>query len=540
MTSLKDETVATTAFNNFQASERLKRLAENPFDLTLPGNLTPARITKMCSECCGLRLIYATERVDENTISALEELAKEAKVFEKLQKMMSGDVVNFIQGFPSENRPALHTATRDFFEDAQKSKTAQDATKLAWNEVEKLKVFMEQIDKENKFTDMIVVAIGGSELGPKASYLGLEHLQKFGRNVHFIGNIDPDNVSEVVKKVNLSHTLVLVISKSGSTLETTVNDQFLRDIYAKAGLKPEEHFIAVTGEGSPLDDPKQYLASFHIWDWVGGRYSTSSMVGGVLFSFAFGFPVYWEFLRGANAMDKAVLNPKIDENIALLDALLTVWNHNFLNYPTIAVVPYCVALSRFSAHLQQVEMESNGKRIDQQGKPVDFETSPIIWGEPGTNAQHSFYQMIHQGTAVVPVELIGFKECQRGLDKVMNGSTSQEKLLSNLIAQAIALATGKDNKNPNKVFPGNRPSHVIFGKQLTPFIMGALLALYEHKTAIQGFIWGINSFDQEGVQLGKELANKVIQRFTIKRGGDNVEPYPMGDAFIAHLHTLKD
>lgn len=540
MTSLKDQTHTTSAFNSFQATEKLKRLAENPFDLTTPGNLTPARITNMYSECCGLKLIYGTERVNEKTIELLQELAKEAKVIEKLKKMMAGDVVNYIKGFASENRPALHTAVRDFFEDPQQAKTAKEATQLAWKEVEKLKKFIEKIDGENKFTDMIVVAIGGSELGPKAAYLGLEYLQKFKRNVHFVGNIDPDNIAEIVGKVNLSHTLVLVISKSGSTLETTVNDQLLRDIYKKAGLKPEEYFLAVTGEGSPLDDPKLYLESFHIWDWVGGRYSVTSMVGGVLFAFAFGFPVYWELLRGANAMDKAAVNPRLEQNIPLLDALLAIWNHNFLNYPTTAVVPYSVALSRFSAHLQQVEMESNGKRIDQEGKPVDFETCPIIWGEPGTNAQHSFYQMIHQGTAVVPLELIGFKECQRGQDKVISGSTSQEKLLSNLIAQAIALATGKENSNPNKVFPGNRPSHVLFGKQLTPYIMGALLALYEHKTVIQGFIWGINSFDQEGVQLGKELANKVIQRFTIKRGGDNVDPYPTGDAFISHLHTLKD
>jgi len=273
-----------------------------------------------------------------------------------------------------------------------------------------------------------------------------------------------------------------------------------------------------------------------MWDWVGGRFSTSSMAGGVMLAFAFGFEVFWEFLQGANAMDKAALADDLHQNIPLLAALLAIWNHNFLNYPTLSLVSYAQPLSRYPAHIQQVEMESNGKRIDRHGQTVDFHTGSIIWGEPGTNAQHSFFQLIHQGTAIVPLEFVGFAEGQCGEDLTFQDTTSHEKLLSNLFAQAIALAQGQNSDNPNKVFPGNRPSHILLGKQLTPFALGALLSFYEHKVAFQGFIWDINSFDQEGVQLGKVLASKIIDRFAARNEGSaDRNAYPLGDAFLKHL-----
>lgn len=233
-------------------------------------------------------------------------------------------------------------------------------------------------------------------------------------------------------------------------------------------------------------------------------------------------------------MDKAALHKDISKNLPLLGALLGIWNRNFLNYPVLAVVPYSQALWRYAAHIQQVDMESNGKRIDQRGNPVDFATGPIVIGEPGTAAQHSFYQLLHQGTDTVPLELFGFKESQYDYDLNVKGTTSQQKLLANLFAQSIALATGKQSSNPNTVFPGNRPSHLILGKKLTPFSLGALLAYFEHKFAFQGFIWGINSFDQEGVQLGKELANKIIERFQ-----GTGAPYPLGDTYLGFLDRLK-
>lgn len=228
-------------------------------------------------------------------------------------------------------------------------------------------------------------------------------------------------------------------------------------------------------------------------------------------------------------MDKLALLPDIHDNLPLLIALLGVWNRNFLHHPLLAVIAYSSALSRFPAHIQQVDMESNGKHIDKQGRQVDFATGPAIFGEPGTNAQHSFFQEIHQGTDVIPVEFIGFKKSQTGKDETIFGTTTQQKLISNMIAQSIGLAQGKTSDNPNKEFQGNRPSHIIFGEELNPFNMGSLFALVEHKVAFQGFIWGINSFDQEGVQLGKDLGNKMIALFAGK------EKYPLGEAYLKHI-----
>ncbi|HEY5234829.1 MAG TPA: glucose-6-phosphate isomerase, partial [Rhabdochlamydiaceae bacterium] len=218
----------------------------------------------------------------------------------------------------------------------------------------------------------------------------------------------------------------------------------------------------------------------------------------------------------------------------LLGALLGIWNRNFLNLPTVAVIPYSQALARFPAHLQQLDMESNGKHINKEGKIVDYQTGPIIWGEPGTNGQHSFFQSIHQGTAIVPLEIIGFKKSQYSEDLMVQGSYCQEKLLANLFAQAIALAQGQDNANPNKVFTGNRPSSILFAEKLDPFTMGKILAYYEHKVVFQGFIWNINSFDQEGVQLGKKLATEMIKTFEEAREG-KVPAYKLGAAYLKHL-----
>jgi glucose-6-phosphate isomerase len=253
-----------------------------------------------------------------------------------------------------------------------------------------------------------------------------------------------------------------------------------------------------------------------------------------MLSFAFGFDVFWRFLEGANAMDKTALNPDFKKNLPLVAALLSIWNRNFLNYQTVALIPYSQALSRYPAHIQQVSMESNGKLIDHYGRFVDFQTGPVIWGEPGTNAQHSFFQMIHQGTSVVPVSMVGFKDSQCDEDIEYEGTTSQQKLLANLFAQVIALATGQASDNPNTFFPGNRPANILLGKQLTPYTLGALLAFYEHQVVFQGFILGINSFDQEGVQLGKNLATKILKCFTYESKKDS--SYPLGDTFLSFLN----
>ncbi|HEV8051939.1 MAG TPA: glucose-6-phosphate isomerase [Parachlamydiaceae bacterium] len=522
-------------FSHYASSKKLRELAKHPFDLAKDGNLTPERLERFTAESAGYRLLYGTERITDEVMHFLSELSKEAGALDKMEQMQSGTILNFIKGYESENRAVLHTATRDFFEHQNQGEEALAATKQAHNEIVKLKEFMVQIDKDNRFTDLVTIGIGGSDLGPKAHYVALEHLQKKGRHVHFISNVDPDDAAMNIKGLDLSKTLVIVVSKTGTTLETQSNEEFVREYFRKAGLMPENHFISVTSQGSPMDDKKRYLESFYIWDWIGGRYSTTSMVGGVMLSFAFGFDVYWEFLKGCSAMDKQALNPTMDQNVPLLGALLSVWNRTFLHYPTLALIPYSQALSRYSAHIQQVEMESNGKHIDQNGNLVDFATGPVIWGEPGTNAQHSFYQLIHQGTDIIPLEFIGFNLSQIGEDSEWKGTTLQQKLLSNLFAQAIALAVGQKSDNPNQQFQGNRPSHILLGKQLTPFSLGALLGYYEHKVAFEGFIWGINSFDQEGVQLGKVLAKKLIDRFADPK---NTQPYPLGDAFLKQLKTI--
>lgn len=538
MTSTGEYTSTQTNFSHYKSTKRLKELALQPFDLSKEGNLSAERISKYTAEACGYHFLYGTERIDDEIMQTLLNLSKEAEALQKMKKMQSGAIMNFIEGFPSEERPVLHTATRDFFEHPHREKEAQDAAKLSMGEIEKLKKFIEIIDRENKFNTLVAIAIGGSDLGPKANFLSLQHLKKANREVHFISNIDPDETANVLKKVDLKKTLVLIISKSGTTLETVTNEAFMRAEFEKSGLDPKEHFISITGEGSPLDDKAKYLECFHIWDWIGGRFSSTSMVGGVMLSFAFGFDAYWEFLRGANAMDKIALTDGINKNLPMLGALLGIWNRNFLGYSTLAVIPYCQALFRYPAHIQQVDMESDGKRIDQKGRQVDFETGPIVFGEPGTSAQHSFYQLLHQGTTISAMELIGFKNNLCSLDIDVKGTTSQQKLLSNLFAQAIALATGHKNENPNKQFLGNRPSHIILGKQLTPFSLGALLSYYENKIAFQGFIWGINSFDQEGVQLGKELANKIIDCFAAKNSSKPGKPYPLGDAYLKFLDNL--
>ena len=511
--------------NGMNKLEQLTQLAEHPLDLTEEGNLTPERIKKYIARGCGYTLSYATERVTDDVLEALQQLADQTKAVEKLRGQFAGEHVNKIEGYPSEDRPVLHTAMRDQFGSPIGD---QEAAAKQKKELEKLRTFLEKID--GKFSDMVVIGIGGSNLGQESVYIALEKFLLPGRQAHFVSNIDPDNMTLVLKNLDLSRTLVSVVSKSGSTLETVTNETFARQQFEEAGLNPKEHFVSVSMAGGPMDDTRRYLECFYSWPYVGGRFSTSGMYGAVTLGFAFGFDALMEFLKGAHEMDHHALNPNMHDNLPLMVALLGIWNRNFLNHQHLAVVAYAQVLRRFVAHIQQVDMESNGKHITSEGEQASFETGPIVFGEPGTNAQHSFYQLLHQGTTIVPMEVIGFKNCQFGQDIDVNGSTNQEKLISNMIAQSIAMAQGKASPdNPNKEFQGNRPSHILFAEEVNPKTLGALFALYEHKIALQGYIWGINSFDQNGVELGKVLANKVIDSFA---GGTK---YPLGDAFIASL-----
>lgn len=526
-------------FVGYEATNRLRQLSLNPIDLSRPDQLTPERLANYYGEACGYKLLYGTEKVNDEVLKALQDLAKESKALEKMKRMQDGEVMNFVKPYPSENRSVLHTATRDFFEHPRTAQKAKEAANLARQEIEKLKHFIAKLEIEKKIDEMIVIGIGGSELGPRANYFALQYLLKPKRQVHFISNVDPDDAAAILNHVDLKRTLVVSISKSGTTVETETNEEFVREKYKKAGLNPQEYFISVTMPKTPMDDKTNYFETFYLWDWIGGRFSTTSMVGGVILAFAFGFDVYWEMLRGAHDMDLMALQSDIKKNLPLLEALLGIWNHNFLKSPTFAVIPYSQALRYYPAHLQQVDMESNGKLIDQEGKFVDFETGPVLWGAPGTNAQHSFFQLIHQGTATIPLFMIGFKKSQYEEDLEVAGTTSQEKLLANLFAQSLALAIGNQADNPNKFCPGNRPSHILLGEKLTPYSLGALLAFYEHKVAFQGFIWGINSFDQEGVQLGKVLANRLTDRFAARRlKTQEKKSDPLGDAYLKHLERF--
>lgn len=523
-------------FTQLKAYEKLKKLANNPIDLSKEGSLTPKRLKEFSAHIPGFKLLYGTERIDESVFSALAELADETHALKKMKEMQEGVVINKIEGYPSEDRQVLHTAMRDFFDNKATTTNAKNAADLEKKELDKLNQFLIQIDDSNAFTDLVQIGIGGSDLGPRALYIALEAYKVKGRQVHFVSNVDPDDAYKVFKDLDLKKTLVVVVSKSGSTLETLTNEELAKSYFIKAGLNPKDHFVAVTGEKSPLDDPNKYLQSFYMWDFIGGRYSATSMVGGVMLGFGLGFDNFKEILRGAHFMDQVALKTNIKENLPLLSALIGIWNRNFLNLPTVAIIPYSQALLRFPAHLQQCNMESNGKHIDKLGQIVDFETGPVIWGEPGTNGQHSFYQLIHQGTEIVPLEFIGFKESQYAQDLNVQGTSSQEKLLANLFAQSIALAIGQKSTNPNKHFAGNRPNRILLAKKLDPYTMGALLSYFENTVAFQGFIWNINSFDQEGVQLGKVLAGKIIDIF--KGTKDANTAFPLGKALVDELDKI--
>lgn len=493
----------------------LKTLAAKPYDLSGDDALVAGdRLRRYVSRSPLLNYHYATQRIDDKVIALLQDLADELELVSQFRSMRRGAVLNRIDGYDSENRQVLHTACRDIFADSPAEPAAAAA---AAAELEKLRLFLEEINsgalvnREGKrFDTMIHVGIGGSDLGPRAMYESLAAYGSKSRSVYFISNVDPDDAAAVLKKVNLPTTLVAIVSKSGTTLETLTNEKIVSEAFIKAGLHPGNHCLAVTGQGSPMDNPQNYLRSFYMFDYIGGRFSSTSMVGAVVLSFYLGLDSFKAFLQGAATLDLQAEEKDIKKNIPLLMALIGIWNHNFLGYPTVAVLPYSQALHRFPAHLQQCDMESNGKSIQRSGEPVEVKTGPLVWGEPGTNGQHAFYQLLHQGTEIVPVEFIGFKESQFGEDLLVKGSTSQEKLQANLYAQMVAMASGRGSENPNRNFPGNRPSSLLLAQKLTPEVMGALLALYEAKIVFQGFAWNINSFDQEGVQLGKVLAKRFL------------------------------
>ena len=371
----------------------------------------------------GLVYNYAAKQVDDDVLEALVKLAEEAQLSEKFEELYNGAVIN-----TGENRLVLHQLTR-----------GQLGKAVVADGVDKRKFYVEQQQRiadfankvhageitnaaGEKFTTVVQIGIGGSDLGPRAMYLALENWAKknntFKMEAKFISNVDPDDAAAVLNSVDVAHSIFVLVSKSGTTLETLTNESFVKDALKKAGLDASKHMIAVTSETSPLAKSDDYLAAFFMDDYIGGRYSSTSAVGGAVLSLAFGPDVFAQFLDGAAAEDKLSAEKDVLKNPEMLDALIGVYERNVLGYPSTAVLPYSQALNRFPAHLQQVDMESNGKSVNRFGEPVNYPTGPVIFGEPGTNGQHSFYQLLHQGTDIVPLQFVGFKNNQLDTDVV--------------------------------------------------------------------------------------------------------------------------
>ncbi len=512
--------MANISWNNLNKLESFKELKSFKDSVSLAKVLSGASGAKRVADFSipmggGLTYNYAAKKVSKQLVSAFKKVVKEAQLLEKYEALYNGEVIN-----TGEKRMVLHQLTRGqlgkdvVVDGVNKRKFYEDQQKAIADFAQKVHAGKLVNEKGEKYTDVCQIGIGGSDLGPRAMYLALENWArangKFKMTAHFISNVDPDDAASVLASIDLSRTIFILVSKSGTTLETLTNESFVKNYLKRAGLETSKHMIAVTSETSPLVGNPDYMAAFFMDDFIGGRYSSTSSVGGAILSLAFGPDTFASFLNGAAAEDKLACEKDITKNPALMDALIGVYERNVLKLPATAVLPYSQALSRFPAHLQQLDMESNGKSVNRFGKKINYETGPVIFGEPGTNGQHSFYQLLHQGTDVIPLQFIAFQKNQTGKDVTIQGSTSQTKLAANVAAQIVAFACGKDDENPNKFFAGERPSSLIYGKEVNPESLGALLAHFENKVMFQGFLWNVNSFDQEGVQLGKTLAKSVL------------------------------
>lgn len=491
--------------------------SSTPFNVT---TLNRTRIETMKTPlAAGLTFSWAASPVDEAVIAVLADLAEEQQLLEKYRALAEGAIMN-----TGEKRLVLHHLLRGQLGEPVLQE-GRDQRAFYLEQQERFAAFAEAVRSGRErgstgkpFSTVVQIGIGGSDLGPRALYLALTEWAR-ARDIspsleaRFISNVDPDDAAAVLADIDFESTLFILVSKSGTTQETLTNEQFVAELAASRapGLDIRSHTVAVTSETSPLASGGGYRDSFFIDDYIGGRYSATSAVGGVILSLAFGPAVFQQILNGAHEADRAALAPDLQVNASMLDAMIGLYERNVLGMAATAVLPYSQALSRFPAHLQQLDMESNGKRVNRQGEPLAYETGPIVFGEPGTNGQHSFYQLLHQGTTIVPLQFIGFLENQAGEDTEFEGSTSQIKLNANLAAQIVAFAMGRSHENPNRHFPGGRPSTLLVGRQLTPEALGALLAHYENKVMFQGLAWNLNSFDQEGVQLGKVLTTELLK-----------------------------
>jgi glucose-6-phosphate isomerase len=490
----------------------------------------PQRGERLVVEDVGLYLDYSKQRVDADTLRLLRELAVACELPRRIEAMFTGEKIN-----TTEDRAVLHVALR-----APASESllvdGRDVAADVHDVLNRMAAFSEKVRSGawlghggKPIRNVINIGIGGSDLGPVMAYEALRHYSRRDLTFRFVSNVDGTDFAEAVRDLDAAETLFIVCSKTFTTLETLTNAHAAR-AWCLAVLGDEsavaKHFVAVSTNAAEVAKfGIDTTNMFGFWDWVGGRYSMDSAIG-LSTMLAIGPAHFRELLAGFHAMDEHFRHTPLERNLPVLMGLLAIWNANFLDAASVAVLPYEQYLKRFPAYLQQLTMESNGKRVTLDGRAVDYATGPIYWGEPGTNGQHSFYQLLHQGTHIVPCDFIGFGQSLNPLP-VQSGGQQHDLLMANLIAQGEALAFGKTADEvraegtpealvPHRTFEGNRPSTTILAPTLTPHVLGTLVALYEHSVFVQGTIWDIDSFDQWGVELGKQLAKATIAELTAK------------------------
>ena len=480
------------------------------------------RINNFSYKACDLFFDFSKNRISNKTIQLLVDLAKSMNLKNQINDMFSGEKIN-----RTEKRSVLHTALRSPKEKKIFTEGV-DVSEDVHNVLEKMKIFSEKIHSGKwsgfsgkKIKNIVNIGIGGSDLGPVMAYEALKPYAIKSLNIFFVSNIDGTHLVEVLDKISPDETLFVVVSKTFTTQETMTNAFSARDWilqFYEDNAAVKNHFVAVSTNKEAVDNfGIDIVNTFEFWDWVGGRYSLSSAVG-LSLMIAIGYNNFKDLLNGFHQMDEHFRTTELESNIPVLMGLIGIWYHNFFDACSYAILPYDQSMHRFTAYLQQADMESNGKSVDKDGNKVAWSTGPIIWGEPGTNGQHAFYQLIHQGTHLIPCDFIGFCKTHNPL------SDHHDKLMANLFAQSKALAFGKTKDElineevssfliPHKEFDGNRPSTTILSEKLTPNVLGQLISLYEHKIFVQGVIWNIFSFDQWGVELGKVLAKDILKDF---------------------------
>jgi glucose-6-phosphate isomerase len=471
---------------------------------------------------------FSKNLINAETFSHLFELANECRVGEAITDMFTGEKINH-----TENRSVLHTALRNFSGEPVYS-DGKDVMPEVMQGLEHMKTFCQKVHSGEwrgysgkPIRNIVNIGIGGSDLGPVMVTEALKHYWIDSMQAYFVSNVDATHIVETLKKINPEETLFLIASKTFTTQETMTNAFSARDWFLKSGGRSEDiakHFVALsTNEEEVVKFGIDRSNMFVFWDWVGGRYSLWSAIG-LSIALMIGYPRFEELLQGAHASDKHFKNTPFEKNIPVIMALLGIWYRNFFGSQTEAILAYDQYMHRFAAYFQQGNMESNGKSVDRNGIPVTYSTGPVVWGEPGTNGQHAFYQLIHQGTVLIPCDFIAPAISHNPL------GDHHTKLLSNFFAQTEALMNGRNPDEllaahvkpeliPFKFFSGNRPTNSFLIKLITPFTLGQLIALYEHKIFVQGVIWNIYSFDQWGVELGKELAGKILPEL---KNGDEI------------------